>query len=83
MNVLNNRPYTKKHVNIEIVFIRNSWEKNHTCPLIQSYVAPRATFNSVTCVFGPIMNVVPVSSMAYVVELIIVDPTLTLLKTNH
>ncbi len=41
---------------------------------------PKAAFNAWTCAEGPMMSVVPVSAIAYAVELIIVDPTLTLFK---
>ncbi len=41
---------------------------------------PKASFSAWICAEGPMMSVVPVSAIAYAVELIIVDPTLTLFK---
>ncbi len=47
------------------------------------YIPSKAAFNALTCLLGPTINVVPVSAMAYVDVLIIVDPTCTLFKINQ
>ncbi len=41
---------------------------------------PKATFSAVTVVTGPMINVVPVSAIAYADELTTVDPAVTLFK---
>jgi hypothetical protein len=46
-------------------------------------VPPKAVFNALICFVGPMINVVPVSAIAYVDELTTVDPTFTLFKRDN
>ncbi len=55
-------------------------KKSHANPLDQSLIPPKATFSVLTSAEGPTISVVPVSAMAYVVELITFVPTLMLFK---
>jgi hypothetical protein len=66
------------------VLFQNEWQKKgHTLLQDALYIPPKATFNASTSILGPIINVVPVSTTAYVNVLILVDPTLTLFKTSN
>ena len=58
-------------------------KKSHTIPVKPTSVPPKAIFSAVTCVVGPMMNVVPVSAIAYADELTVIDPTATLFKSNN
>jgi hypothetical protein len=58
-------------------------EKDHTNPVDELQLPPKAAFSAMTSAVGPIIIVVPVSAIAYADVLTTVVPTLMLFKLNN